>query len=41
MYVDIFELEKEKIKRKYIIRDIMIKLKYLCVVVIHIIINFL
>ena len=40
MYVDIFELEKEKIKRKYIIKDIMITSKYLCVVVINILIFF-
>ena len=41
MYVDIFELEKEKIKRKDIINDIMITSKYLCVVVINILIIFL
>ena len=41
IYVDIFELEKEKIKRKDIIKDIMITSKYLCVVVISILIIFL
>ena len=37
MYMNIFEFEKEKekIKRKDIIRDIMIKSKYLCMDVIN------
>ena len=37
MYMNIYEFEKEseKIKRKDIIRDIMIKSKYLCIDVIN------
>ena len=31
MYMNIFEFEKEKIKIKDAIRDIMLKSKYLCV----------
>ena len=43
MYMNIFEFEKGKvkIKRKDVIRDIMIKSKYLCMDVINTIINFL
>ena len=43
MYMNIFEFEneREKIKRKDTIRDIMLKSKNLCVDVINIIINFL
>ena len=43
MYMNIFEFEneREKIKRKDTIRDIMLKSKILCVDVINIIINFL
>ena len=43
MYMNIFEFEKEKekIKKKYIIRNIMLKTKCLCVDVINIIIKFL
>ena len=43
MYMNIyeFEKEKEKIKRKDIIRDIMIKSKYLCMDVINNIIKYL
>ena len=43
MYMNIFEFEKEKevIKRKDVIRNIMLKSKKLCVDVINIIINFL
>ena len=43
MYMNIFELEKEKEinKRKYIIRNIMLKSKYLCMDVINNIIKYL
>ena len=43
MYMNIFEFEKEreKIKRKDTIRDIMLKSKYLCVDVINNIIKYL
>ena len=43
MYMNIFEFEfeKEKIKRKDIIRDIMIKSKYLCMDVINNILEYL
>ena len=43
MYMNIYEFEKEKevIKRKDVIRNIMLKSKKLCVDVINIIINFL
>ena len=43
MYMNIFEFEKEreKIKRKEIIRDIMIKSKYLCMDVINNILEYL
>ena len=43
MYMNIYEFEKEKevIKRKDVIRNIMLKSKKLCVDVINTIINFL
>ena len=43
MYMNIFEFEKEKevIKRKDVIRNIMLKSKYLCMDVINMIIKFL
>ena len=36
-----FEREREKIKRKYIIRNIMLKSKYLCMDVINNILEYL